>query len=140
MKCPSCNSENPRDFLLRESVAKMQNVIFKTKKEAQDAECGRLELRECQDCGMVHNYAFSGVDYNQSYENSQFGSPSFLKHINSIIDYLISKYQIKNKKIVEIGCGNGKFLSMLTFISNSFGIGYDPAYRVQDGGGVLGKV
>lgn len=75
----------------------------------------------CKNCGMIHNFTFKSdvVDYNNAYENSQFNSNKYMDYINNIIYILQSKYNINKTKIVEIGCGNGKFLSLITKATNS---------------------
>jgi SAM-dependent methyltransferase len=43
---------------------------------------------------------------------------------------LIETYNIRNKDVVEIGCGKGEFLSMLCELGPNCGIGFDPSYVI----------
>jgi SAM-dependent methyltransferase len=42
--------------------------------------------------------------------------------------YLIDRYNLQEKHIVEIGCGKGEFLTMLCELGNNWGTGFDPSY------------
>jgi SAM-dependent methyltransferase len=41
---------------------------------------------------------------------------------------LINTYNIKNKQIIELGCGNGDFLALISKMGNNHGTGFDPSY------------
>jgi SAM-dependent methyltransferase len=69
------------------------------------------------------------VEYGEKYDNLQSESKYFRKYLGRITDILIERYGILNKTILEVGCGNGEFLEMLSEKSNSKGIGFDPSYR-----------
>ncbi|WKZ45154.1 MAG: class I SAM-dependent methyltransferase [Anaerolineales bacterium] len=43
-------------------------------------------------------------------------------------EQLIEKYNLHNKNIVEIGCGQGEFLSLLCDNGKNRGLGFDPVY------------
>ena len=74
LKCPVCESESIQDFFTRENTPIFQNALYKEYSQAIHAKCDKLDLKMCSICGMIHNYSFNGslVDYNTSYENSQF--------------------------------------------------------------------
>lgn len=139
MTCKACGSDQLHNLLFRENVPIFQNMKYKNKIDALNATCDNLDIKICDICGMAHNVAFKSeiVDYCDSYENSQFYSPIYTNYVDEIINLLINKYNINNTNIVEIGCGNGKFLSTLAQRSNSNGFGFDPAFNENDnmGGG-----
>ena len=112
MTCKACGSDQLHDLLFREDVPIFQNMKYKNKIDALNATCDNLDIKICDICGMAHNVAFKSeiVDYCDSYENSQFYSPIYTNYVDEIINLLINKYNINNTNIVEIGCGNGKFL------------------------------
>lgn len=130
-KCKSCSSCDLDNLLFRQKVPVFQNMKYKDKIGAINAKCGNLDIKICNICGMAHNFAFDSslVLYGESYENSQFFSGEYMNYIDEIIDILINKYKIKNTNIVEIGCGNGRFLSMLVEKSKSRGFGFDPSFN-----------
>jgi hypothetical protein len=41
---------------------------------------------------------------------------------------LIERYNLRHKDIIEIGCGQGEFLSLLCELGDNRGVGFDPAY------------
>ena len=144
IRCPSCGSRNMETCFARNNVPVFQNLRCTTQEEALNVVCDNLELQLCRVCGMVHNSIFRSelVDYGVSYENSQFVSREFVGHIEMVIDILLHQYRVYNTKIVEIGCGNGLFLSELVRKTESKGFGYDPAFsdeRVLNAGGGGGK-
>lgn len=138
MQCKCCGSKDLKNFLFKENVPILQNILYHRRREALNAKCGTLKLMQCKICGMVHNVAFQGVPYGENYENNQLHSATFASYVKSIIKLLIEKIPQKNSKIIEIGCGNGEFLKALAEQSKSICIGYDPSFRLDNiemGGG-----
>ena len=45
--------------------------------------------------------------------------------------HLIKKYNLHNKNIIEIGCGQGEFLTLLCELGDNHGVGFDPAYNSE---------
>jgi 2-polyprenyl-3-methyl-5-hydroxy-6-metoxy-1,4-benzoquinol methylase len=80
---------------------------------------------------MVFNSQFESelLEYGEQYNNKQSASEYFGKYLNDTADLLIHKYEIFNKRILDVGCGNGEFLELLCMKSHSRGIGFDPAYK-----------
>jgi SAM-dependent methyltransferase len=71
------------------------------------------------------------MDYAQDYENSLHFSPRFQKYAEELAHNLVKRYDLYNKDIVEIGCGDGDFLELLCRVGNNHGFGFDPS-RVPD--------
>jgi len=96
-------------------------------------ECGRgdLLLTYCQSCGFIWNRSFdeSRLEYTQSYDNSLDFSPVFQEFARNLATRLINSYGIRDKRVVELGCGKGHFLSLLCEMGNNSGIGFDPSYE-----------
>jgi hypothetical protein len=78
----------------------------------------------------VFNSAFDPklVEYDTNYDNALDFSPAFQAYAQSLADRLGSRYSLSHKKIVEIGCGNGVFLTKLCTQRENSGIGYDPSF------------
>ena len=132
-KCPCCEEENLQLYLTRNDVPCFLNIKYKDKEQALSATCGNLKLKICHKCGMVHNDDFNNemVQYNQEYENSQNYSLTFQKYLKEIVDIISVDYGVKQGKIVEVGCGDGYFLSLLANKTQSIGIGFDKAHVHQ---------
>jgi hypothetical protein len=78
----------------------------------------------------VYNYAFDPdlMDYTLDYENSLQFSPRFQEYANQLAADLVSRHQLYNKDIIEIGCGDGDFLALLCELGNNRGLGFDPSH------------
>ncbi|MCA9109879.1 MAG: methyltransferase domain-containing protein [Planctomycetaceae bacterium] len=133
LTCPVCGCAAGHTFLRRERVPGTQNLLSRSQEAARAVASGALEMSACDKCGFVWNAAFdaSRVRYDQDYENSQTSSPAFESYFQGLIDHLIDEQEIRNHRIVEVGCGNGSFLRSLVTADGvrNTGIGYDPCYR-----------
>ncbi len=72
------------------------------------------------------------MHYAGRYENSLHFSPLFQQYAGELADHLINRYGLRNKDIVEIGCGNGEFLSLLVEAGANRGVGFDPSAPAED--------
>jgi len=131
--CPICDSKNVKSFLTRNEVPVHQNFLFEDKSSAINITKGKLSLVVCRECGFIFNqtFDFSKLRYGNLYDNTQDLSPLFEQHLKDIVQKLINKKNIKNCKIVEVGCGQGSFLRRLVENEewNNVGYGFDPSYK-----------
>jgi SAM-dependent methyltransferase len=93
---------------------------------------GEIALAACEACGFVGNVAFDEAltEYSSRYEETQGFSPTFQSFHRQLAEDLIARHGLRNKKVVEIGCGKGEFLHLLCALGDNEGIGFDPAYLV----------
>ena len=91
---------------------------------------GDITLGYCANCGFVSNTAFNTAvhEYSTQYEETQGFSATFRKFHERLAASLIEKYDLHRKKIVEIGCGKGEFLTLLCQMGKNRGLGFDPAF------------
>lgn len=89
-----------------------------------------LTLTFCNNCGFIFNSTFdTDIDYyTQGYEDQQGFSPTFVKFITGVTQRFIDRYDMRNKDIIEIGCGKGDFISLISELGNNRGVGIDPAW------------
>ena len=131
--CPICDSKKVKSFLNRNEVPVHQNFLFKAKSSAINITKGKLSLVVCRECGFIFNqtFDFSKLKYGNLYDNTQDLSPLFEQHLKDIVQKLINNKNIKNCKIVEVGCGQGSFLRRLVENEewNNVGYGFDPSYK-----------
>lgn len=129
--CVVCKSQRVRSFLQIEDIPVFCNVQWSSRDEALKAASGNIDLVFCEDCGHVFNASFEPkkVEYTQSYENSLHFSPRFHAYAEALADRLIDKYDIRNKTVVDIGCGKGEFISMLCDAGTNLGYGFDMSYE-----------
>ena len=129
--CPSCSAQGMSIFYKVDNVPVNSCLLLPTEKQAHDFPQGNVVLGFCEVCGFISNVAFdqSKVDYSSVYEDQQCFSPTFNAFANGLGTRLIEKYNLRNKTILEIGCGKGDFLTLLCELGQNSGIGIDPAYE-----------
>ena len=106
-------------------------LLARSREEAQGFPSGTIELAFCPETGFFTNQAFEGdlVNYNDEYEATQGFSDTFSAFHRRLAEDLIERYTLRDKRVLEIGCGTGEFLALLCDIGGNEGIGFDPAYR-----------
>ncbi len=130
-KCPVCQSDDNYNFISLPAMPVSIGVQWPTATEARECGRGDLLLAYCHSCGFIWNQAFEEdkLEYSQSYDNSLDYSPVFQEFANGLAEKLIDTYGIREKRVVELGCGKGHFLSLLCEKGENSGIGFDPSYE-----------
>ena len=128
--CPGCGSSNISIFYELRSVPVQSVRVVPTRETALDYARGNILLGFCQECGFIYNTTFDPVllEYSSTYESTQAFSPTFNDFACRLADRLIGRYDLHNKVVLEIGCGNGEFLTLLCRLGGNRGVGFDPAY------------
>ena len=128
--CPVCQSRDWSEFVVIKEVPVICNQLLLTREDALGVPRGDIRLGFCSCCGHVFNSAFDPrkIEYDQVYENSLHFSPHFQKYAKSLAKRLVKNHELYRKDIVEIGCGNGDFLSLLCELGQNNGVGFDPSY------------
>ena len=131
MGCNVCDAETLETFCEVPSVPVHCNVLAHTRKQALAAPRGAIHLGFCRCCGAMRNTAFdaSRVRYTEDYENSLHFSPRFESYAEDLAEYLVDRYELEDCDIVEIGCGQGEFLSLLCRGGRNRGLGFDRSHR-----------
>jgi len=104
--------------------------MLASRAEAISYPTGDIHLAVCQKCGFITNTAFDGTkqEYSAPYEGTQSYSATFNAFHKRLAEGVIARYDLHNKEIIEIGCGQGEFLILLCELGQNRGIGFDPAY------------
>ena len=128
--CPVCYSTAIDIFIDIPQIPVYCNLLYKTREEAINADRADMNLGYCEKCGHVYNFTFDAtlMDYAQDYENSLYFSPRFQKYAEALAHRLVERFDLHEKNIVEIGCGDGDFLELLCRIGNNRGFGFDPSH------------
>jgi len=139
--CPICGEAPLKPLISIPDVPALCNRLCASEIEAADFPRGDISLAYCTECGHVINAAFdqARVNYDERFENTLTFSPQFRRYAEATADRLIDRYGLIGKRIVEIGCGGGDFLSLLCSPGN-YGAGYDPSQpssRYGAGGGTV---
>jgi SAM-dependent methyltransferase len=113
-------------------------LLLQTREEALNYPRGDIALAFCKSCGFISNVTFDPAlhEYSIGYEATQSYSPTFNTFAHRLAKSLVEKYDLRHKEIIEIGCGQGEFLTLLCELGDNHGVGFDPAYadrQNQDG-------
>jgi SAM-dependent methyltransferase len=129
--CPNCGGDKTEGFFEIKNAPVFSLVTVKSKDEALKVPRKDIELGFCHSCGFIFNRLFdTSIDYfTLGYEDQQGFSVTFMNYLRKISEDLISTYNLKGKSLLEIGCGKGDFINLLTELSGGKGIGIDPAYQ-----------
>ena len=137
--CVVCGTSGATETVRRDRLPAMQNYVHRSREHARGATQGALSLHVCTACGHGWNAAFdpSRLTYDDSYDND-VPSAVMARYYDEIAEYLGTKYRLANGYVVDIGCGDGKFLKALARVwPQCRGLGVDPALsgdsRVADG-------
>lgn len=130
-KCPSCDNKHIEVFFSIKNAPVYSIVTVKSKGDALAVPRKNIGLGFCQHCGFIFNRLYdTNTDYfTMGYEDQQGFSETFMKYLTRISTELISKYDLRGKTILEIGCGKGDFINLLNNLAGGTGIGVDPAYE-----------
>ena len=134
--CPSCGAEQMLSFYRVSPVPIHSVLLHTTREEAIQLPSGEIDLGYCEACGFISNMAFEPevMRYSGRYESTQAYSPTFNRFQKQLGESLIERYNLRHKRLLEIGCGQGEFLTFLCQQGPNTGIGFDPAYDAERAG------
>jgi len=129
--CTICGSSALTTILEQSNIPVHQNLLYDSLPAALNCKRGNLRLESCNSCGLVFNSRFQSelLEYAQDYENSQDHSRIFLNHLKDVAEMLTRAHALHKKRILEIGCGKGVFLKLITAAGGNEGKGFDPSYE-----------
>ncbi len=130
-KCPSCHVGDMEIFYEVESVPSNSCILLSSPEEATEYPRGDIRLGFCPECGFISNVAFDPklTEYSGRYEETQGFSGTFNAFHRALAERLIERYDLRGKEVLEIGCGKGEFIALLSHLGDNRGIGFDPGYR-----------
>jgi hypothetical protein len=129
--CPNCGSSGRcRSFYEVRRVPTNSCLLIENRARALDFRTGDIVLAVCSGCGFVFNAAWNPelTVYSDQYEETQGFSPTFNAFNRTIAQELVKDYDIRDKTVLEIGCGKGEFLNLICEAGDNRGIGYDPSF------------
>lgn len=129
-RCIACSSPATSATVSVRHIPIRCNVLWETREQAVAAPRGDVELYFCRACGHLYNAAFDPLlmEYTADYENSLHYSPRFQRYASSVVERLIERYDIRRRRVVDLGCGKGEFLRLLCVRGDNQGLGFDPSY------------
>jgi SAM-dependent methyltransferase len=133
--CPACAAHDVADFFAIKQAPIQSVATMKSRWAAMRIPRKDLTLSFCRHCGFIFNRDFdlNWDHFTHGYEDQQGFSPTFVQFITRITQRLIGKYKIYDQLVLEIGCGKGDFLRLITALGHNKGIGIDPAWEADRG-------
>lgn len=131
--CPNCHTGTMDVFHRAENVPVNSCILLDSKEDAVAYPQGDIELGYCKHCGFISNISFEPqlTEYSGRYEETQGFSGTFQKFHQQLAERLIEKHALRDKDIIEIGCGKGEFLALLCSLGDNRGTGFDPGVDVE---------
>ena len=132
--CPLSGARDTRAFFHVAEMPAHVGIQWPDRNAALQCPKGEIALYFSAESGHIFNAAFDPalMEYSQAYDNSLHYSPRFDAYTREVVERLITRYDLRDKQIVEIGCGKGDFLMMLATAGNNRGIGFDPSYEERE--------
>lgn len=125
--CIVCGSTDTLELLGIDRIPVLCNELHDSRESARRAPTGRMDLCFCKNCGHYFNRSFDPalMYYSPNYDTSLYASAVFREYATALVDRLISTYDLRGKRIVEIGCGRGEFLRQICEAGENEGVGFD---------------
>lgn len=122
-KCRICNHgffEKP--FGVFKNMPKSAQ-FFPTADELSNEKGINLEICQCSNCGLIQ-LANEPVNYYKEVIRAVGISKEMQKFREKQFKEFVDKFSLNNKKIIEIGCGFGEFLSIMGKFADAYGLEY----------------
>jgi SAM-dependent methyltransferase len=112
-QCIVCGKRLPQKalFILKDAPASAQNIPDAAEVAADSGIT--LGLYQCAECGLVQ-FDCDPVDYYRDVIRAGGFSTTMTGLRRSQYAHMIEKYHLEGKRFIEVGCGRGEFLKVLT--------------------------
>ena len=128
--CPACGSTGTQVFHEQRKVPVNSCLLVDDYRTAIEFPRGDIALSFCRRCAFVANVAFDPERsrYTEHYEETQGFSPTFRRFAADLARRWVDRYEIRDRDVLEIGCGKGEFLELMVEAGDNRGLGVDPSY------------
>jgi SAM-dependent methyltransferase len=126
--CPACGNGRQTDFFTARAAPVDVGTVLKDEADARAAPMADITLTYCHGCGLVRNRLFDSchIAFRPGYDASLHHSARFGSYVDQLVDRLVLQFDLRDKDILEIGCGDGYFLRRLCGRGSNRGTGIDP--------------
>lgn len=106
------------------------NNLWLDRASALGAPKGNIDLTFCDVCGHCFNSDFQPklLEYGENYETSLHFSEHFRTYARTLALRLIDTYDLRERTIIELGCGQAEFLAEICRLGNNAGLGFDQSF------------
>jgi len=131
--CPNCGRDGMEVVYAISGIPVHSTINLASREEALRFPTGDLRLGYCRACAFLGNAAYDPAlqAYSTNCEESQHVSPTFNQFARSLAQRWIDRYDLRDKTILEIGCGKGEFLALMCELGNNRGVGIDPTAQPE---------
>lgn len=132
--CLACGGTNVEMIGSIGPVPVLCGSLWECREDAIDTATAELEMSVCGSCGHVWNATFDGalMGYDANYDNALDFSPTFRLFAEALVNRLVARFDLRGKRVAEVGSGKGEFLRQLCATGCNSGLGYDPTYEGPD--------
>jgi len=126
-ECNVCNDSRCQELFPLGFYPLARYGLSSCKDDALNTSKYPLHIVSCRNCGLVFNDDFTpdSVDYfSDEIQESSIFSDSIKKYIDTSVIFLKNNIDLRGKTVLEIGCGEGYFLSQF---KESNCIAYEPS-------------
>ncbi len=128
-ECPVCGGSDLEPVFTLGNVPVVCNQLWPDADAARVAPTGDVDLVRCPHCASVWNAAFEPerMVYAPGYENALHFSPRFRAFADELAKGLVDRFGLKDRHVIEIGCGDGQMLELMSKHGAATAIGFDPS-------------
>lgn len=132
--CMVCGTNDCEIFYEVHGVPTQTGILWPTHEAALHAPFTDVRLSFCPHCHFIVNEAYepAKITHTRNDFSLEF-SPSFKAFTDGLGQDLVQRYGLEEKRVVDIGCGDGDFLRTLLRAGMGSGLGIDPGYAPREG-------
>jgi len=129
--CPVCGSENNIDVYKGNGRPRYALQRHHSRESALECLKEDVHFVFCVDCQFAYNKDFNStiMGYEEDIETSRQSSEYFNQYLTSVCKQMDEIFSVTGKRIVELGCGDGQFLTQLRKLFVFEGFGFDPSLK-----------
>ncbi|HEX2672830.1 MAG TPA: class I SAM-dependent methyltransferase [Polyangiaceae bacterium] len=133
-KCPSCGHLEATDILTISDAPVMVATVFPDADTARTTPSGTIRLACCTRCGLLFNTEFDLAKAlaGARYESSQASSAHFSAYSQALAKEWVERHGLRGQRVIEVGCGQGDFMTTLLHAGVGSVLGIDPLARESD--------
>lgn len=128
--CSTCGADRLEGVFELPHTPVLVCMLWPDRDSARDCPRGDISLRFCAGCGLIENHEFDPgrVVYGEGYENALHFSEVFQGYMRDLARQVVDDHDLRDRRVAEIGCGDGEFLRELCRAGAAEGLGFDPSY------------
>jgi len=127
INCPVCGNNDFKEIIYLKDFPISNLGLSNSKEEALIYNTYDMNIVCCNKCSHIYNNIPIQLEYKQKSNTTYFTNEKQKQYIKELANDLIKKYNLRDKNILEIGCGDGLFLKEIS--KNNKCIGYEPSYE-----------